>query len=102
MKAANRAPVYAACVYPQLAEIVRAHGYALAVHGSLARDFDMIAIPWADTVSPHSEVVNEILQVFAVKVIGNPERKRCRDVYTLSWVGDAFMDFSFIVEGAQP
>lgn len=40
MKAANFGPVYA-CIYPGLAEVTRAHGYALAAHGSMARDFDL-------------------------------------------------------------
>ena len=48
MKPANRAAVYAAALYPDLAEIAREHGYALAVHGSLARDFDLIAVPWRE------------------------------------------------------
>lgn len=29
-----------------LRAVARAHGYALAVHGSLARDIDVVAIPW--------------------------------------------------------
>ncbi len=97
MKPANRAPMYAACVYPDLAEITRKHGYALAVHGSLARDFDLIAIPWIETPSSHSEVIAAITQEFAVTLIEEtPKRKGCRDVYTLSWMGEAYMDFSFI------
>jgi hypothetical protein len=28
--------------------IAREHGYALAVHGSLARDIDMVAVPWTE------------------------------------------------------
>lgn len=28
--------------------VAREHGYALAVHGSLARDIDMIAVPWTE------------------------------------------------------
>lgn len=97
MKPANRAPIYTAMVYPELAEICRKHGYALAVHGSLARDFDLIAIPWADTVSTYGEVIAEITQTFAVKQVGKPERKmHSRWCYILSWCGDAFMDFSFI------
>lgn len=38
MKPPNYAPVYAAALYPDLAELFRSHGYALACHGSLARD----------------------------------------------------------------
>lgn len=33
-------------VLPDLRMVARGSGYALAVHGSLARDIDMIAIPW--------------------------------------------------------
>ncbi len=31
---------------PALTEIARQHGYALAVHGSMATDLDVIAVPW--------------------------------------------------------
>lgn len=46
----NYAPVYAAALYPEFAKIFQRHGYALAVHGSLARDFDIIGIPWAEKI----------------------------------------------------
>jgi hypothetical protein len=40
-----------------LRAVARAHGYALAVHGSLARDIDLIAVPWRhDPSSPHTLV----------------------------------------------
>ncbi|RIA37461.1 hypothetical protein DFR49_3346 [Hephaestia caeni] len=35
-------------VLPSLREAARSLGYALAVHGSLARDLDLIAVPWTD------------------------------------------------------
>lgn len=31
---------------PALQEIAMKHGYALAVHGSMARDLDLVAVPW--------------------------------------------------------
>ena len=34
------AAVYAAALYPDLCKLFQKHGYALAVHGSLARDFE--------------------------------------------------------------
>lgn len=104
MKPANRAPIYAACCYPDLAEICRLHGYALGVHGSLARDFDLVAIPWAKVVAEPQVVLDAICGKFAVKYIGNPQQKEHgRIAYTLAWLGDAFMDFSFmpITEGAK-
>lgn len=45
-----RAAAYVA-IYPMLQQIARRHGYALAVHGSLHRDFDLIAVPWIEESS---------------------------------------------------
>ena len=45
-----RAAAYCA-LYPMLVEIARDHGYALAVHGSLHRDMDLVAIPWIEEAS---------------------------------------------------
>lgn len=42
-------PVCYTVLYPKLVEVAREQGYALAVHGSMVRDFDLIAVPWSDT-----------------------------------------------------
>lgn len=47
MKEATNAPMYAT-LYPGLCEIAREKGYALAIHGSLQQDLDLIAVPWRD------------------------------------------------------
>ena len=36
------------CIYSQLIDIAKQHGYALAVHGSVSRDLDLIAVPWVE------------------------------------------------------
>ncbi|MFC3642273.1 hypothetical protein [Aquibium oceanicum] len=66
MKPANYAPVYAG-LYPELAEIARKHGYAMAVHGSLARDADLICIPWTDEAESPQAIVDEITTTFAIR-----------------------------------
>ena len=44
-------------------------GYALAVHGTLVRDIDLIAVPWIkDAAQP--EVLAEALRVVAERVSG--------------------------------
>ncbi len=53
------APVYA-LIYPQLREIVRPLGYALAVHGSMATDLDLIAVPWIEEAEKPEKVVEAI------------------------------------------
>lgn len=63
----NYAPLYAAAMYPLLASICHEHGYALAVHGSLANDFDVIAIPWCKEVSTPRKLMNVIQKQTALK-----------------------------------
>jgi uncharacterized linocin/CFP29 family protein len=94
----NYAPVYAAALYPELASICHNHGYALAVHGSLARDFDLIAVPWIEEISSHEAVLQEIQSTFAIKEVDDAEtRAHGRKVHTLSiGFGECFVDFSFM------
>jgi hypothetical protein len=42
-----RAAAYCA-LYPMLHNIAKENGYALAVHGTLHRDMDLVAIPWIE------------------------------------------------------
>lgn len=97
MKAANSAPVYA-CMYKGLADLSRDHGYALAAHGSLARDFDVIAVPWAEKISKPQELADAVLNKFALSEIGEMEvRNHGRLCWTFSLgFGDTFLDFSII------
>lgn len=104
MKPANYAPVYAAAMYPELAGIAREHGYALAVHGSLARDFDLIAIPWVEEPQAPQALLDAISGQFAAKLVGGPPSVKAhgRVAYTLSiGFGECFLDLSFMPE-AQP
>jgi hypothetical protein len=103
MKPANFAPVYA-CLYPELAEITRKHGYALAAHGSMARDFDLVCIPWIEEPSDVEVVVKELTKTFAIKEVGGPPTLKVhrRLVYSLSLsFGECFLDFSFMLTDKQ-
>lgn len=53
MKPANPAPFYA-CLYPALCDRAREHGYALAIHGTVATDLDLIAVPWTTAATAPS------------------------------------------------
>lgn len=94
----NHGPVYAAALYPDLCKIFQKHGYALAVHGSLARDFDVIAIPWVETPSSPDDIIAEVLKTFAADIIGEPGIKpHGRIAHTLSLgFGYCSMDLSFM------
>ena len=67
MKPATFGPLYALGIYPKLAEFFRCRGYALAVHGSLGADFDLIAVPWVDEAWAPDHVIGDMVRKFALK-----------------------------------
>lgn len=100
MKPANNAPFYAS-IYAKLAEEVRAMGYALAIHGSLGRDFDLICIPWIERPQDPERVVDRLVQRFALRRLdGDPEIKHHgRMAYTMVFLGgwgDLHLDLQFM------
>lgn len=100
LKDPNNGPFYAAGLYVKLAKIFREHGYALAVHGSVGTDFDLIAVPWVDEAGDPQAVIAECLKKFAFD--GPPEQKEftpkphSRIAYKLHLsFGDCSLDISF-------
>jgi hypothetical protein len=61
MKEANPAPMFA-CLYPALCDIARQNGYALAIHGSVTSDLDLIAVPWTETACEAENLMQAIMQ----------------------------------------
>lgn len=62
MKSPSIAPAYMG-IYPVLAEVAQEQGYALTIHGSCSRDFDLVAVPWVDEPSPARELVLALAEV---------------------------------------
>jgi hypothetical protein len=93
----NYAPIYAAALYPKLCKLFQKHGYALAIHGSLARDFDIIAVPWGEKLSSPDDIIKEMTERFVFRQIGEPDEKRYgRIAYTISiGFGECALDLSF-------
>jgi hypothetical protein len=100
VKPPNNGPLYAAGLYPKLCEVFRAHGYALAVHGSVASDFDLIAVPWCDEAGEPADVIAECLSKFAFDKFPSKDvptskpHSRCAYKLHLSF-GDCALDISF-------
>lgn len=92
------APVYAAALYPELAAIARRHGYALAVHESLQRDLDLIAVPWVEAPSTPEDVIRDFTTKFWIRVIGEPgDKPHGRRAWTISvGHGQCAVDLSFM------
>ena len=57
-------------VLPAIREVARFNGYAVAVHGSLKRDIDLIAVPWTDQAIPPDELMQAIKGAIS-GVLGN-------------------------------
>ena len=102
MKKATFAPAYVS-MYPVLSEIAREHGYALAIHGTVSSDFDLIAVPWTDKAVAGALLVNamaERMQLcfgdFGTMVDGPEEKPHGRMAWTLGIGNGAAIDISVV------
>ena len=50
-----------ACLYPGLCDVARSHGYALAIHGTLTCDLDLIAVPWTVEATDATTLKNVLM-----------------------------------------
>lgn len=96
------------CIYSQILPKIRAAGremgYAIAIHGSMARDLDLLAVPWVEDARPAEELVAFIAEAVSGYVIGDVESRGGVDTPTVQphgrrswnicWGGNAFVDLS--------
>ena len=59
-KPTHARPALYAQYYFQLKEIAGTFGYNLLLHGSLARDLDLVAIPWIDEPKDEFEMIKAL------------------------------------------
>lgn len=82
-------------------------GYALALHGSMARDLDLIAVAWVPEAKPVEDLVTAISERIGKTAFTNyhldtgSEKPHGRICYTLSISGDWFIDLSIISPKAK-
>ena len=60
------APWYA-LAYVGLERVAWRHGYALAIHGSMARDLDLVAIPWTDDADDPEKLITAFVRFVVAK-----------------------------------
>jgi hypothetical protein len=93
-------PAFYAVLYPSMKEVATNCGYTLAIHGSTARDMDLIAVPWVEDPKSVSTLVSELNKclgntVWSEHNLTNKETKpHGRVSYTLSIGGNWFIDLS--------
>lgn len=67
-----------------LRQNARASGYALAVHGSLLRDVDLLAMPWTDEAKSPKELVESLFGIVrALASKGDKQFVRKNDLPTI-------------------
>ena len=59
----------------RIIELGKSCGYNIAVHGSLQRDLDLVAIPWVVTVTSVEMLIKSICDGIEARQIGEVEQK---------------------------
>ena len=93
-------------MYPVLRDIARKHGYALGIHGSMLRDFDLISVPWVTEFTPAADLINAIRACYGYgrtgltdedTIEGPTEKPHGRRAYAVHLGGGARFDISVMV-----
>lgn len=87
--------------YGILKKVAKKHGYALAVHGTVSRDLDLIAIPWTDKATSTKELINAFVKKLGAVGIkrtsgkDKPTKKpHGRIAYSIHIGGGGYIDIS--------
>ena len=93
---------------PPMRTVARACGYAIAVHGSLQRDIDLIAVPWTAAAYEPEEFVKALRGAVAgvtgrahVSAEWTP-KPHGRQALTIITSGDAYIDLSIMPRVRPP
>ena len=95
----NGKAVFYAAIWNDLRQAAMNNGWALALHGSLANDMDIMALPWVHSAQPEEQMIESIKRCFTeaefiqVQVTDMPNKRR---VYTLSIWADYYLDINVI------
>lgn len=95
----NGRAVFYAAMWNDLRQAALDKGWALALHGSLANDMDIMAMPWIEDAAPPIEMILGLRRCFE-----NPREITFREtpmpnnriVYTLSIWADFYLDINII------
>jgi len=93
-----------AMVYIKLDRIAWRHGYALALHGSMARDLDLVAIPWTDDAEDPEKLVAAFVKfvISGAKVNISPSKPMLKPHGRLAYVIPIGFDGHYIDLSVMP
>lgn len=104
MKAPTLAPAYCFIV-PLLTAAAQRCGYALALHGSMTRDLDLVAVPWvAEAVGPEAlvEALQAAVGFTSCRAVGPEDKPHGRLAWCIPLNGGAYIDLSVLQRGPTP
>ena len=97
----GKATFYAA-IWEDLRNAALDCGWALGLHGSLANDMDIMAMPWVEDAKPVEEMIDAIINCFTDNPFNDISRKpycnkpNGRVVYTIHIWKDWYLDINVI------
>lgn len=98
----NGRPAFYASIYDDIRQCAIENGWAVALHGSIVSDMDIMAMPWTETASTFEKLVRNISKLFSgnsmseLYSISYNEKPHGRIVATIPIWGDFYLDISTI------
>ena len=99
-----------ACIYAQILPRIRLAakdlGYAVAIHGTMTRDLDLLAVPWVKEAVEPIALVKAVADAVGGYIIGDrtdergyisehpTEQPHGRKSWNICWGGKVFIDLS--------
>lgn len=97
----GRAAFYAA-MWDDIRQCAMDNGWAVALHGSLSSDMDIMAMPWVEDAAPHTMLIKDIAELFtgnemtAAWRIDYDSKPHGRAVATIPIWADFYLDISIM------
>ena len=95
----NGRAVFYTIMWPKFRQSALDLGWALALHGSMATDMDLMAMPWTEEAAPVEQLVKALSDnigetIWKFKHLETFQKPHGRIVYTLSIFSDFYIDLS--------
>ena len=99
----NGRAVFYACMWEDFKNAALDCGWALGLHGSLANDMDVMAMPWTEDSKPVEEMIKALEACLTIpqeaphfKTTIGTDKPNCRVVYTIHIWSDFYIDLNII------
>jgi hypothetical protein len=103
----GRAAFYA-CMWDDFRNAAMDCGWALGLHGSLANDMDIMAMPWTNDAKPVEEMIAALSACFGDTIWKDhhmrpfTDKPHGRVTYTLTIFADFYIDISIMASTPRP